>query len=376
VFRDGEAVAHPSVAEPFASIGAIDGSFGPIDESCEWVYGKQRWKDGVGTRVPFAVGQPTPDERAAQWAARRLERFADEGGDEPFFMGIGFIRPHTPMHAPPEFFDLFPIDEVELPPILLGDEDDTHYREHYRPSVKGLRYHRTIAEAYGSREAGLREFTRAYLASTAFVDAQIGVVLDAIDASPFAENTIVIITSDHGFGIGEKAYLFKNALWEESSRVPMLIRAPGVSVAGGRARSPVSLIDLFPTLVDLCDLEGDTRLNDKGRPLDGFSLRPLLEDPAAGAWSGPEASLTMLHADEEAAQPLAEGDYNDPTRQHWSLRSADWRYIRYNDGLEELYDHRTDPHEWHNIADDPASAAVLARFRAMLERRVGVNTGE
>jgi iduronate 2-sulfatase len=106
-------------------------------------------------------------------------------------------------------------------------------------------------------------------------------------ANGLADNTIIVVTSDHGWDMGQKKYLFKNTLWEDSTRVPMIIRAPGISVAGTQTRQPVSLIDLYPTLVDLCDLEGDTRKSSQGTPLDGFSMRPLLEDPQAGEWAGP-----------------------------------------------------------------------------------------
>ncbi|MEO1583787.1 MAG: sulfatase [Planctomycetota bacterium] len=378
VIEDGETAAHPGVPEPFASIGAIDGSFGPIDDRCEWVLGRQRWVGGVGSRVPYRVGQPTPDERVAAWAAGRIERFAADDDDRPFFMGVGFIRPHTPMHAPPEFFDPFPIGTVELPAALLPDDEaDTHYATHFGPEVKGLRYYRQIAESYESAAAGLREFARAYLASVAFVDAQIGTVLDALDRTGLAENTIVILTSDHGFQMGEKGFLFKNSLWEESNRVPLMIRAPGVGVGvgvgAGRCGAPVSLIDLYPTLVDLCGLNGDTRITALGRSLDGSTLRPLLADPDAGEWHGPDASLTMVHAEEEGIRPLTAAQYDDPRHQHWSLRTERFRYIRYNTGLEELYDHAADPHEWWNIAGEPSSRSQIDRFRAMLSDRIGLD---
>lgn len=400
VFQNDATIAHPAVRAPFADIGAIDGSFGPLGDPLmrtgdgpRWVYGRKRYREGKpGERVPFNIapdGQrdPTPDEKVADWAVRRLERFAQERPtqpdqfehpdrpdhpSQPFFMGIGFIRPHTPMHAPDEYFDMFPLEDIQLPEILLDDEADTHYREHYLPSVKGLRYHRLISEAYGSREEGLRHFVRAYLACTAFVDHEIGRVLDAIDASPFADNTIVIITSDHGFNMGEKGFLFKNALWEESARIPLLVRAPGVGTPNSVNETPVSLIDIYPTLVDLCALEGDTRMNEKGRSLDGFSLRPLLEDPQAGSWEGPDASITMLHAEEESRNSFSDTDDNDPAMQHWSLRTKRWRYIRYNAGQEELYDHERDPNEWHNLAARPEAAPVLEQMRARLRDRVGI----
>lgn len=397
VLQNDKAIAHPAVREPFASIGAIDGSFGSLGDprmleegGPRWVYGRKKYRENKpAERVEFRINangdrDRTPDELVADWAVRRIEHFSNDDTESPFFMGLGFIRPHTPMHAPDEFFDMFPIEDVQIPEILLDDERDTHYRDHYLPSVKGLRYHRLISEAYGSREAGLREFTRAYLACTAFVDHQIGKVLDAIDESPLAENTVVVITSDHGFNIGEKAFLFKNSLWEESARVPLLVRAPGLSEPGSSVAQPVSLIDIYPTLIDLCRLSGDTRKNEQGRPLDGHSLRSLISDPSNEIWGGPDATLTMLHADEESTHPLSQADYNDPKMQHWSLRSARYRYIRYSDGREELYDHDTDPNEWVNLATPhaaesegvaspaPEHRAELERMRARLRKRIGV----
>jgi arylsulfatase A-like enzyme len=392
-------VAHPGVAEPFRSIGAIDGSFGSLAdvpfadvplvdgghaggaaaEGAGWIFG------GWGRVRPFRYDGPedrdrTPDEAVAQWAARRLERFSAEGGG-PFFLGVGLIRPHTPMHAPQAFFDRFPLDGIVLPAWLAGDAEDTRHAEHFGPEQKGRRYFRLIAESYGGVEAGLARFARAYLACTAFADAQIGVVLDALERTGLDENTVVVITSDHGFAIGEKSYLFKNAPWDASTRVPLLIRAPGVSVAGGRAASPVSLIDLYPTLVDLCGLTGDTRKNGDGRPLDGHSLRPLLADPARGAWGGPPAALTMVHAGEDATRALSKAEAVDPASQHWSVRTARYRYVRYNTGAAELYDHADDPNEWRNLADAPAHAATLARMDALLRDllapvRLGPNSEE
>ncbi|MEL6328834.1 MAG: sulfatase [Planctomycetota bacterium] len=373
---DGEQrVGHPSVAEPFRSIGPIDGSFGSLDDvpfggenGAGWIYG------GWGETRPFRYDGPesrslTPDEKAARWAARRLERFAEQDGG-PFFLAVGFIRPHTPMYAPKEFFDLFPLDKVRTTERLPGDIEDTRYQRHFKPDQKGLRYFRAIAESYGSEEAGLRGFTRAYLACVSFVDAQIGVVLEALERAGLEENTIVVITSDHGFGMGEKSYLFKNAPWEESTRVPLLIRVPGVSQQGAEASVPVGLIDIYPTLADLCALDGDTRKNEAGRPLDGRSLRPLLEDPAAGRWDGPPAALTMLHAGEAATRALSAEDENRAARQHWSIRTERYRYVRYNSGAIELYDHADDPNEWHNLAGEPAHAPAVARLDALLREMI------
>jgi iduronate 2-sulfatase len=171
------------------------------------------------------------------------------------------------------------------------------------------------------------------------------------------KNTIVIFTSDHGWGNGEKDYLYKNSLWQESTRIPLIIRAPGFSVKGKKCDQPVSLVDLYPTLLDLCDLPSNTMKNDKGRPLDGFSLKPLLQNPETGKWDGPDYAITALY---KWAQ------YYDPAFQNYSLRFKDWRYIRYENGKEELYHTVKDDHEWNNLAQNTKFEKKLTGFRTQL----------
>ncbi len=371
VFNGKERVAHPSVPAPFSDIGPVDGSFAPLsdvpyapDHSQKkgWIYGT--W----GKTVPMRYANendrdPTPDERNAQWAAARIEAFAKEQGGKPFFLGIGFIRPHTPLHVPKRFFDMFPLPSVELPVIRENDAEDCHYRDVFDENQKGPRYFRLLGESYPTTQAGIRAFTQAYLASVAAVDECVGQVVEAIDNSPLRDNTIIVLTSDHGWNMGEKDYLFKNSLWEESARVPLVIRAPGVAAAGRIAEHPVALIDIYPTLVDLCGLKGDTRKNNQGARLDGHSLRPLLEDPKSDTWAGPDAALTMIFAGPETAK--------DPARQHWSVRTRRWRYILYNNGDEELYDHDNDEYEWTNLATNPRHAAVKQELKAKLLKMTG-----
>jgi iduronate 2-sulfatase len=193
------------------------------------------------------------------------------------------------------------------------------------------------------------------------VDEQIGRMLDVIDNSALRDNTVIIFTSDHGWGMGEKDYLYKNSLWQESTRVPLIVRAPGIAEEGGVTDQPVSLVDLYPTMVDLCGLEGDTRHNDQGHPLDGYSIKPLLADPGAGKWAGPDEALTALYKWRFRY---------DPGRESYSLRAKGWRYIRYENGREELYNTAVDPREWFNLAGDPAHAETLATYRAKLRDRV------
>jgi len=374
-YNGKQTVGHPSVPEPFRSIGAVDGSFAPLSDvphvpAGDGAPGYTGWIDTPDwkTRRPLRYvsetdRDPLPDERCAAWAVERLRRLSDERPDQPFFLAVGFIRPHTPLYAPKRFFDMFPLDEVQLPVIQPGDAADTHYKDVYNPDVKGLRYFRLLKESYPTLEEGLRTYVRAYLACVAFVDEQVGKVVAAVDRSPFADNTIILLTSDHGYNLGQKDYLFKNSLWEESGRVPLIIRAPGVAKAGGVAEHPVSLVDIYPTLADLCGLKGDTRKNAKGAPVDGHSLRPFLVDPSAETWDGPPGALTVIQAE---GRPSGR-----PFEHHYSLRTRRWRYTLYNNGAEELYDHDADPREWTNLADEPRCAKVKADLQAELFRMTG-----
>jgi arylsulfatase A-like enzyme len=361
-FGGEEPVGHPSVPEPFRSIGPIDGSFAPLSDvpafpngggEDGWVYS---W-DGVKRFVYLDEENRDlmPDELHAQWAADKIQELDAENLQKPFFMAVGFVRPHTPLHAPGKFFDNYPVDELQLAPLLQNDEDDTYYREVYPSDRKGLRYYRALEESYPEIKTGLKHFLQAYLASVSFVDEQIGTVLRALEESRFRNDTVVVLTSDHGWNMGEKEYLFKNSPWEESTRVPLIIRAPAVFSYSSQVDHPVSLIDVYPTLVDLCNLQGDTRKNAEGGKLDGYSLRPFLRDPWFDGWEGPEGVLSVLGVGEDRENVL---------EQNYSYRTQFWRYTLYRNGREELYDHRTDPHEWTNLASDEAYLAKKQELRS------------
>ena len=352
-FNGIEPVGHPSVPEPFRSIGPIDGSFAPISDvpsfpdsvsggnRTGWLY--TRNTDQFLNYTDENNRDLLPDEMHAKWAAGKISELEKQDTCQPFFMGIGFVRPHTPLYAPKRFFDMFPLDEIELSEFLEDDAEDTRYRNIYPADIKGLRYYRTLKESYGGNtELGLKHFLQAYLACVAFVDEQVGIVVDAINNSKFKDNTIIVLTSDHGWQMGEKEYLFKNSPWEESTRIPLIIRSPG-TMAGKMVDHPVSLIDLFPTLTDLCRLTGDYRKSDSGGQIGGYSLSPFLKDPLTSDWDGPDGALSMI------------GDglnHEDVMKQTYSYRTRDWRYILYMDGTEELYDHQHDPYEWKNLAGE------------------------
>ncbi len=363
-FDGQDRIPHPDVPAPFADIGWVDGSLGPFInlEGRKSKDGKPlHWTTGnpqIGYRPMRYVNDedrdPTPDEVNAKWAADQLHALA-RNPTQPFFLAVGFLRPHTPLVAPQQYFDRFPLEDIELAVIQSNDDEDTHLRFAYQDGdVHALRFGKemfeAIAKAYGSTEAGLKKWTQAYLACVAAVDDNVGQVLDALEESPLHNNTIVVLASDHGFHMGEKDYLYKNSLWEESTRIPLMIRVPGLTKPGSEVERVVSLIDVYPTLADLCGLSKETESdraftmkNTQGHPLDGYSLRPLLKNPKKKSWGGSRAALTTVYAGQKH-QSL-------PTEQHYAIRTQHFRYILYNTGQEELYDHRNDPYEWQNVAD-------------------------
>ncbi len=265
----------------------------------------------------------TSDGRVADVCVDALE----QDQPDPFFLACGFFRPHQPWYAPAAYFDLYPLDEIVLPTQLAGDLGDV--------PVAGRRMARRRDHDAVVGAGQWAEAVQGYLASLTFADAQLGRVLDALDRSRHAQDTVVVLWSDHGWSLGEKFHWRKFALWEEATRIPLVVRAPGVSVAGTRPRNPASLLDLFPTLVDLCGLDPP----DGPDGLDGTSLVPRL-----GGAEPANRYVVTTHGFGNHA-----------------VRSRRFRYIRYADGSEELYDHRRDPDEWVNRAGDPALDAVRRR---------------
>ncbi len=369
-FDGSERLPHPDVPAPFTDLGWVDGSLGPFinldgrksstGKDLHWTTGNPAQGFKPMKYVDDDDRDPTPDEINALWAAKHIRTLAEGNNQQPFFLAVGFLRPHTPLVAPQKYFDRFPLEDLELAEIKSDDQKDTYLSVAYKEDdVHALRFgkemYEKISQAYGSRELGLKKWTQAYLACVAAVDDNIGTVLDALEQSIFRENTIVIIASDHGFHMGEKNYLYKNSLWEESTRVPLLIRAPDVTKPGSQVQAAVSLIDIFPTLVDLCGLPSVVPKTEKGLRPAGQSMRKILRSPKRKKWSGSGAVLTAVYAGEDTA--------SDPALQHYSLRSHRYRYILYNTGHEEIYDHKNDPFEWHNLL--PASGKSEKILRKM-----------
>ncbi len=347
-YFDGEDLsAHPGVPAPYNEIGPIDGSYGSMDDiTSTGVWGQPGFVYGWDKKPLEYIDNDerdlVQDELHAEWAVQKLQEFEQNNLQKPFFLGIGFVKPHTPLIVPGKYFDMYPIEDLKIDDWLPGDKEDTYYLHNFSSELKGPRYYKTILESYnGDRKIAIKSFLQAYLACVSFVDEQIGKVIDGLENSKFANNTIVILTSDHGWQMGEKDYLFKNSGWEESARIPLVIKSPQGAI--GKVEQPVSLIDIFPTLVDFCNLEGIYRLNIDGGVMGGYSLRPLIENPETETWDGPEGALTVIG---NAGKNIP-GD-----QQNYSYRTKNWRYIIYSDGSEELYNHETDPYEWYNLASN------------------------
>ena len=250
--------------------------------------------------------------------------------DRPFFIACGLFLPHMPWYVPQKYFDMFPLDEVTTPPLQKGDLDDVP------PLGQAITRGKSKFVEQVMKHGLHKEGVRAYLAATAYADAQMGRVLDALERSDHRDNTIVILMSDHGFHLGEKNHWQKSTLWEEATHCLLMIRAPGTTAPGGVCRRFVSLQDVYPTLVELCALQPQS--NPEGR-----SLAPLLKQPDA-AW--PSTALTA---------------YGD---RYISIRTERFRYIRYRDDQEEFYECDKDPHEWRNQIGNPDFAAAIRDHRA------------
>jgi arylsulfatase A-like enzyme len=236
--------------------------------------------------------------------------------EKPFFLACGFFRPHLPWYAPQKYFDLYPLDSIILPEVKENDLDDV---PEYGRRIARQQDHKNVLKYDQWKKA-----VRGYLASISFVDACLGRVIDALDQSAYRDNTVIVLWSDHGWHLGEKLHWRKFALWEEATHNVLFFSAPGVTPAGGRTDAPVNLLDIYPTLIELCNLSPRD-------DLEGISLMPLLKDPNC-KWGRPTVTT---HG-----------------KNNHSVRSRQYRYIRYEDGSEELYDHESDPMEWTNLADD------------------------
>lgn len=307
---------------------------------------------GIGERPEQKIIPPTPggnhpamdwgtfphrdedkgDYQVASWAVEQLQSLKDS--DQPFFLSVGFSLPHVPCYATPKWFELYPEDELIMPPVQANDRADTPEFSWYihwdlpEPRLSWMKETKTW-----------KPLVHAYLACTSFVDSQVGRVLVALKENGLEDETIIVLWSDHGYHLGEKEISGKNTLWERSTNVPLIFAGPGIP-KGVKVSQPAELLDIYPTLVELTGLPAV-------KHVEGHSLVPQLKDADA---------------------PRRFPAITSHNQGNHGIRSQHWRYIRYADGSEELYDMRKDPNEWHNLAGDPQYASVIAEHRQWLPK--------
>lgn len=267
---------------------------------------------------PLGEDEDWADYKVVDWAISELKK----DHDKPLFLGVGIYRPHIPWFVPQKYFDMYPLDEIVLPETREDDLDNI--------SEVALGWLRRGWQQWMIENNEWEKAVQAYQASISFSDAMLGRLIDGLKESGKFENTIIVLWSDHGMHIGEKDHWEKFTLWERSTRVPMLFSGPGID-AGNPSAQAVSLLDIFPTLVELTG-------NEPFKQLEGESVKPLLEDPSS---SRARPAVTTWHY-----------------RNH-AVRDNRWRYIQYHNGDEELYDHHFDPNEFDNLAGDPEYRDIM-----------------
>lgn len=263
------------------------------------------------------------DYRIASWCIDQLGKMHDK----PFFLACGLHKPHMPWNVPKKYYDLFPLDSIKLPPVKEDDLKDL--------PAAGVRIARPGGDHAAILQSGRwKEAVQAYLAAIAYTDMNVGRVIEALGKSPYSDNTLIVLWGDHGWHLGEKQHWRKFTLWEEATRAPLMWVAPGVTKPNGVCQRTVDFMSIYPTLCDLCGLPIP-------KHVEGPSIRKLLADPKA-EWDQPAVATFGLN--------------------NHAARSEGWRYIRYADGSEELYDESKDPYEWTNLADKPEFASIKQKL--------------
>jgi iduronate 2-sulfatase len=301
---------------------------------------------GFGATLSWLAAEGTDAEQTDGIGAAAAVRLLEEhgSGDRPFFIAVGFYRPHTPYVAPKSYFDLYPLESI------------TPVTEPGRAGVPAPAL--TVNPPnYGISLDLQRNAIQAYHAATSFMDAQVGKLIDALDRLGLAESTVVVFTSDHGYHLGEHGLWQKQSLFEESARVPLIIAAPGSKAKGKASSRLVEHVDLYPTLADLCGLPAPM-----GRP--GRSVRALLDDPAQ-PWK--QAALTQVRR----------GNAKTGGFLGYAVRTERYRYIEWDGGRQgrQLYDHDADPRELNNLADDPRHTETMTRLKQLLQEAIRGSTG-
>lgn len=271
-----------------------------------------------------------PDHQSVDWAMERLNRKQDK----PFFMGVGFLRVHVPLYVPQKWFDMYPLDSIETMPYRADDLNDV---PPIALKINDLPMMPSTEWAIKSGE--WPKIIQAYLACISFVDNEIGRLLNALENSEYADNTVIVLWSDHGYRLGEKGTFAKHALWDPATKTPLIFDAPNLP-KGKIVDKPAELLSIYPTLLELCGLPAYERN-------EGKSLVPLM----------------MGETEEEPSVAITTFGMKNHT-----IKSDRYRYIRYEDGGEELYDHKTDPNEFTNLARKPQYKEEIARLKEFLPK--------
>ncbi len=267
------------------------------------------------------------DTKRVNWACEVLKR----KHDKPFFLAVGLYAPHFPNYAPKKYFDLYNAKKIKLPPYKEDDLDDLPPKIRRQKINRKKKHHERLKKL-----GAIQDAIHGYLAATSYADAMLGRLLRALQDSPYADNTIIVIWSDHGYHHGEKGDWGKHTLWERTSNVPFIWAGPGIA-SGAKVDATVSLIDMYPTFVEMCDLK-------KVKGLEGTSLANTLKNPKTAK----DRNVFLPY--------LQPGGY--------AIINQKWRYIHYSDDTEELYDVRKDPQEWKNLAKIKGFATVKEQLRA------------
>ncbi len=336
--------------------GKIFHGQGPYDPDSWDYYHRPKSKRLIGKRdpgLPRGVWAPWGpldvadeemfDVKNVNWTISELRK----SHDRPFFLACGFTKPHLPWYVPSRYFDLHPRKDVTLPSVLDNDRDDlpTWGKRFAREvhDVSGARNFATHGEDHDivTKHGQWHRAVQSYLATISFVDTHIGRLLEALESSDHANNTLIVLWGDHGWHLGEKQHWRKHALWDVTTRTTLIFAGSDTIATGQICQRPVSLVDIYPTLIDLTGISPRVGL-------DGHSLVPLLKNPTTH-WDTPVITTFGF--------------------QNHAIQTERWRYISYHDGGEELYDHSSDPHEWSNLAQDPRHAPTKATLGTFLPRR-------
>ncbi|MCM2678549.1 sulfatase [Echinimonas agarilytica] len=283
----------------------------------------------------FGIWGPTDiktEETGDYSVAKYCSDYMQEKHDKPFFLACGLFRPHSAQVAPREYFDMYPLEDIETPPHPEADIQDL-------PEIAKYNFSSTFAKRVIATDNQWAQAVQGYKASTTFADDMIGVILDGLKGSPYEDNTIVVLWGDHGWQVGQKYRWEKFSLWHQGTNTPMIIKVPGMKAQV--IEKPVSLLDIYPTIVKAANLDSVPEY------LEGHDLEPLMKDPEA-SWSN-------------AAVVTYEPNNHSVRREHWNL-------IQYSDGSIELYDHRNDEDEWHNLASDPQYKGVIDELKQWIPK--------